>query len=235
MRRFAGVARALGSGAAIDVLVTAPGRQAANADELVAALSRASGLPVRVLTREEEGVLAYEGALGSACIERWPAAVCDVGGGSTEITVGDLARGPFWSRSADVGSLRLTASTLRGDPPTAGQLAEAAALVASELEPVRPPATGTALVVGGAARALARLEGRRLDVAALGRALDLVATRPAADVARSTGLDPQRAATLAGGAVILLELARRLGPLHVGDGGLREGAVARLLAECEAA
>jgi hypothetical protein len=101
---------------------------------------------------------------------------------------------------------------------------------------MRLPDIGTAIVVGGSARTLARLEGRRLDEAALERALALAVSSPAAVLACATGIDVAPAATLAGGAIILLELVRRLGvPLRLGDGGLREGAAARLLAAREAA
>ena len=52
--------------ASLDVFLTAPGRQASNAAELVAALSRAAGVQARVLTKEEEGTLAYRGAVLTA-------------------------------------------------------------------------------------------------------------------------------------------------------------------------
>ena len=107
--------------------MTAPARQAENADELVSTIARATGQFVRVLTAQEEGELAYEGALATTAVDREPIAVCDVGGGSTEITVGDRKRGAFWSDSVDLGSLRLTAAVLHDDPPTKAQRAEAAA------------------------------------------------------------------------------------------------------------
>jgi exopolyphosphatase/guanosine-5'-triphosphate,3'-diphosphate pyrophosphatase len=235
VRRFLRIAGEHGA-AETDVLVTAPGRQAANADELHATLSRATGRAVQVLTSEEEGRLAYEGALARTRPGAGPVAVCDVGGGSTEITVGEPGGGPSWTRSIDVGALRLTAAVLRKDPPSAAQIAAARALVAEQLDAIVLPEVGSALVVGGSARALARLEGRLLDEAALEGALELAASRPAAKVARATGLEPERAATLAGGAIVLLGLARRLGrPLELAGGGLREGAVARLLSAAEAA
>src|SRR3954451_13255722 len=40
--------------ASLDVFLTAPGRQATNSAELVAALSRAAGVAARVLTKEED-------------------------------------------------------------------------------------------------------------------------------------------------------------------------------------
>ncbi len=234
-RRFAAIARELEADE-IDVFVTAPARQAGNSDVLVATIARATGHYVRVLSAVEEGELAYEGAVANTSVGEEPIAVCDVGGGSTEITVGDRTRGSFWSGSVDLGSLRLTAATLLDDPPTKKQLAAAQALVAEQFEPIRPPRVRSALAVGGSARALAKLMGRRLDEANLESALQTIVSQPADELARSASFDAPRAATLAGGTIILLELTRRLDtPFQLAAGGLREGAVARLLAKREAA
>src|SRR5436305_1685559 len=46
---------------AIEILVTSPGRQAVNGDELVQALSAATGAPVTVLSAEAEGELGWLG------------------------------------------------------------------------------------------------------------------------------------------------------------------------------
>src|SRR6202007_184077 len=54
-----------GGAETLDVFLTAPGRQSANADELVDALTRASSHSVRVLSKEEEGRLAYAGAVAT--------------------------------------------------------------------------------------------------------------------------------------------------------------------------
>jgi exopolyphosphatase/guanosine-5'-triphosphate,3'-diphosphate pyrophosphatase len=234
-RRFAAIAREH-EAAAIDVFVTAPARQAGNADALVSAIARATGHLVRVLSAEEEGRLAYEGAVATTAVGRGPVAVCDVGGGSTEITVGDRARGPFWADSVDLGSLRLTAATLNEDPPTKKQLADAKALVQEQFEAVSPPDVKTARAVGASARGLAKLVGRRLDERRLDQALRTIVSAPTSSLVRSAGLDPQRAATIAGGAIILAEVARLLdAPLELASGGLREGAIERLLAQSKAA
>ena len=61
-RRYAGHATEAGA-TFVEVLVTAPGRQAENGDELVAAITSATGLPVRALTAEDEGRLAFAGVV----------------------------------------------------------------------------------------------------------------------------------------------------------------------------
>jgi exopolyphosphatase/guanosine-5'-triphosphate,3'-diphosphate pyrophosphatase len=97
-RKRAATARRLGC-SRVEIVVTSPGRQAANAGELVAALAQIRGATTRVLTAEQEGACAYYGAL--AAISGLPdtVAVCDVGGGSTQIVVGSRDGGPAWARS----------------------------------------------------------------------------------------------------------------------------------------
>ena len=62
---FAGRAERHGLDVA-EILVTAPGRQAADPVPLLAALGTATGWPVRVLTHREEGTLAFAGAVTRA-------------------------------------------------------------------------------------------------------------------------------------------------------------------------
>jgi exopolyphosphatase / guanosine-5'-triphosphate,3'-diphosphate pyrophosphatase len=220
VRKLTATARRKGV-ATLDVFLTAPGRQAANADELVAALSRAAGVQARVLSKEEEGTLAYRGAVLTTDLELPDRiAVCDVGGASTEVAVGSPASDPDWIESVDLGSVRLAARGGDAD-------AEAAAAFGS----LRPPAVEAALAVGGSARAARRLVGGELGAAELAAALRLVHTKSPRQIARRYGVDRARAEILPAGVVLLAEVQRRLGvPLHVCDGGIREGAVLASLA-----
>jgi exopolyphosphatase / guanosine-5'-triphosphate,3'-diphosphate pyrophosphatase len=202
--------------ASLDVFLTAPGRQAENADELVAALSRAARVPARVLTKDEEGSLAYRGAVLTADFPL-PSriAVCDIGGASTEIAVGSPAGAPDWIESVDLGSVRLTAR--------AGDMTSEAREAFGSL---RPPSVEAALVVGGSARAARRLVGGELGEAELVEALRLVGTCSPREIARRFDVDRARAEILPAGVILLAEVQRRLGvPLHVCSGGIREGAV----------
>ena len=200
----------------LDVFLTAPGRQAGNASELVAALTRAAGVQARVLTKEEEGTLAYRGAVltaGIALPER--IAVCDIGGASTEIAVGSPSSDPDWIESVDLGSVRLTAR--------AGDMASEAEAAFAHLE---PPTVEAALVVGGSARAARRLVGAELGETELAEALQIVETASPREVADRFGVDRARAQILPAGVVLLAEVQRKLGvTLHVCGGGIREGAV----------
>jgi exopolyphosphatase/guanosine-5'-triphosphate,3'-diphosphate pyrophosphatase len=204
---------------ALDVFVTAPGRQSTNAFDLVAALQRAAGQPVRVLSTEEEGRLAYEGAIATADVALPDTiAVCDVGGASTEIAVGSPGVPPRWVTSIDLGSVRLTAR--------AGDLDRARSEAADAFADVVSPPVELALAVGGSARAARRLVGSWLGEAELAEALRLVETFDARAIARRFDIDRSRARITPAGVAILAEVQQRLGvPLYVCDGGIREGAV----------
>lgn len=235
-RSYARKARELGCGS-VDVIVTAPGRQSENAAELLGALERATGVAPRVLSAEEEGRLAYEGAVSRARTLPNRVAVCDVGGGSTEIVVGTRTDGLEFCRSLDIGSLRLARRLLRGDPPGRKAIAAARRELGERLSELDAPPADGALATGGSARALRKVVGGRLlGERELAVAERLAAKRSSAELAREFGLDPMRARTLLAGTLILAETQRRLGiPLEVARGGLREGAALSLLAELAAA
>jgi exopolyphosphatase/pppGpp-phosphohydrolase len=104
-------------------------------------------------------------------------------------------------------------------------LAAARAEARLAFEPLAPPCVETGLAVGGTARAARRLVGPWLGPAELAEALHIVETLDERDLERRFGVDRARARILPGGVAILVEVQRRLGvPLHVCDGGIREGA-----------
>lgn len=217
-----------GGAETLDVFLTAPGRQSANADALVDALTRAAAHSVRILSTEEEGRLAYAGAIATVDV-RLPrtVAVCDVGGASTEIAVGDPTASPKWVRSVDLGSVRLTERV--------GGIDAARAEATRTFAEVAPPPVQAALAVGGSARAARRLVGPWLGEAELAEALRIVETKREQTIARRYGVHRTRARILPAGIVLLSEVQRRLGvPLHVCDGGIREGAVLATVAELAA-
>ena len=234
-RGLATIAREAGANR-LEVVVTAPGRQSDNAGELVRVLGEATAAPVRVLSADEEGRLAWDGAV-SASPELAPTiAVCDVGGGSTELLVGTPEQGPAWARSLDIGCLRLTERFLVDDPPGKDALRALGADVADAFGSVTIPLPPTAMATGGTARALRKLVGPRLGEDELATAIRRLSKRSSREIARAFGIDRERARTLPAGAVILAEVQQMLHtPLAVSSAGLREGVALSLLAESAAA
>jgi exopolyphosphatase/pppGpp-phosphohydrolase len=232
--RYARAAREAGA-ARVEVVVTAPGRQSANAEELLDALADGAAAPVRVLSAEEEGSLAYAGAVGSLTSPPESVAVCDVGGGSTQLLAG-TSDGPAWMRPLDLGSLRLTTRFLRSDPPTQAEVAAARDEVRNCFSAVTPPLVRTVLATGGSARALRKINGRKFGAKELARTLDIAGSAPAAKVAKEYRLQPARARTLTAGTLILTEAQRLFSvPLQVVREGVREGAILALLSRTEVA
>ncbi|HWV84116.1 MAG TPA: hypothetical protein VNZ62_01620, partial [Capillimicrobium sp.] len=143
-----------------------------------------------------------------------------------ELAVGTLDGGVTWSTSVPVGSAGLVDEHVRGDPPSAAELAALRTAAATAFASVRPPPADLALAVGGSATTMHRLCGAVLDEAALDAALGAVTAGPCEEVARRHALDAERVRLLPGGLVVLEQATRILGaPLAVSRGGLREGII----------
>jgi exopolyphosphatase/guanosine-5'-triphosphate,3'-diphosphate pyrophosphatase len=223
-------ARAL-SAERLRVVATAALRRSADGLRICHALAEAAGAPVELLSERDEARLAFAGAtcaLGEVC--DGPVAVVDVGGGSAQVVVGTCAAGAGWSVSLPLGSGDLAATHLHADPPGAEELANLHAAVEEALAGILFPPVVRALAVGGSATSMRRLAGPRLEPAALARSLATLIAGPAAESAERLGIAPERARLLPAGIVVLAAIARRVGPLEVARGGLREGVLHELAA-----
>ncbi|QNN51612.1 Ppx/GppA phosphatase family protein [Nocardioides mesophilus] len=124
----------------VDVLrfcATSAARDAANAEVFVAGVRERLGVQPEVVTGAEEAQLSYDGATRSFGDRELPGpvAVVDIGGGSTELILGDPVTGHVAAaRSLDVGSVRMTERLMPSDPPTAAELAAARGAVDDALD-----------------------------------------------------------------------------------------------------
>ena len=111
--RFADLARAHGATRFVTV-ATAATREARNAHDFVRLLRETAGLEVHVVSGREEARLVYLGLLSRVHVDD-RALVIDIGGGSTEVAVGD-------GSGADiVESISLGAVRLATEGPAAGR------------------------------------------------------------------------------------------------------------------
>jgi exopolyphosphatase/guanosine-5'-triphosphate,3'-diphosphate pyrophosphatase len=209
----------------VRVVGTAAIRKAVNGRELVTRIRAATGMTVEILSEQEEARLAFVGVVGT--LEHAPAGelgVVDVGGGSSELVVGDVAGGVGWWASVPLGSGMLAYAHLASDPPSAQELRRAEREIDSVLSGLNAPRPAAAVAVGGSATSLALLAGAMLDSATLDRALALMVAHDSCEVARRYGIDAQRARLLPAGLLILRRVTELFGTaLSVGRGGIREG------------
>ena len=100
------ITRVKSAGEAVHAFGTEPLRAAANADEFIESICRASGVKVEVLSGAEEAGLAYLGACGGGA-----GTVIDIGGASAEIISGKGGK-ILYEKSLPLGAVRLTESSL---------------------------------------------------------------------------------------------------------------------------
>jgi exopolyphosphatase/guanosine-5'-triphosphate,3'-diphosphate pyrophosphatase len=224
------LARELGA-ETIRAVATAAIREAANGEEAARQIGEAAGVPIDVLSDEEEGRLSFIGATkGLSHPVEGKIGVVDVGGGSTEVIIGTVAGGVEKVRSWRVGSGALADELIVSDPPSAAEVRRVRDRVEDIFEGVEIEHPAQAVAVGGSATSLRRLVGTVLEYETLERGVRVLCGEPAAEVGRRFELDPQRVRILTTGVLLLEKVSELLGqPLQIGKGGLREGVILDLL------
>jgi len=192
-------------------VATSAVRDAENGEAFLGEIEWSYGFATRLVTGEEEAELTRRGVADGRGLENGTL-VLDVGGGSTQlITAGDRL-------SVDVGSVRLTERHLRSDPPSAGELAAAAADLRSVLPDLQPTdavgvagtiTTLAALELGGYDRD--RVHGHWLSRESIEAQLERLASLPLAKRSELQGLEPERAPVIVGGALVVREVLERYG------------------------
>jgi exopolyphosphatase / guanosine-5'-triphosphate,3'-diphosphate pyrophosphatase len=208
-------------------VMTSAVRDAANGDEFAAAVRERYGIEARTLTGSEEARLTFLGATaGRDPHDPTARVVIDIGGGSTELTLGSEGRIEFYV-SMQAGVVRHTERHLASDPPRPEELEALATDLRSVLEGAVPEDVrdrpGAAVAVAGTATSCAaidlglepydptQVEGHTLSQERLGELLSRLASMPLAERRQVPGLHPDRAPTIVAGIVILLTVLRFLG------------------------
>ncbi len=146
--RYARICDELGV-AAVRFVATSASRDAENRAEFVDGVRALLGVEPEVVSGGEEAALSFRGATGVVAARHpGPFLVVDLGGGSTELVLGQDA--PQAALSMDVGCVRLTERHLHGDPPSGQERAAAHRDVAAALDEAAAvvPLARTATLVG---------------------------------------------------------------------------------------
>jgi exopolyphosphatase/guanosine-5'-triphosphate,3'-diphosphate pyrophosphatase len=235
LRDFLAVARGAGASRMIAVATSAV-REAADGPELV---DRANhlGVPLQTIDGDHEATLGFHGAVHDLPVTS--GFTFDVGGGSAEITsFRDRRLARSWS--VPMGSLRMSDRYLASDPPTHGELRAVRKAVQATMDDAgigELERGGDLVGIGGTVRNLAKVDLKRTDYPLpllhgyqlprerLDALIDELAGRSMKRRASMPGLNPDRADTIVGGAVVIATIAHHVGAKHilVSSRGLREG------------
>jgi exopolyphosphatase/guanosine-5'-triphosphate,3'-diphosphate pyrophosphatase len=216
---YVGVIEELGA-ETVDAIATSAVRDADNGSAFVAELRERFALSARVLAGKEEARSTYLGATSEASPSE-PTLVVDIGGGSTELVVGEGSEVSFHD-SLQAGVVRHSERCISSDPPTAGELEALAADVRGLIEASvgAGVAVSQGIAVAGTPTSLAavelglepydpsRVHGHVLALPSIQRMLSRLASVPLAERVEIPGLHPDRAPTIVAGVVILVEVMR---------------------------
>ncbi|MDA2957057.1 MAG: exopolyphosphatase [Actinomycetota bacterium] len=211
------------------VVTTSAARDAINRDEFFTSVRDAIGRAPEVVSGDDEGRLAHRGALTDLDIGSGWHLLVDIGGGSTELVLGESTPNGVVMRavrSLDVGAVRLTERHLQGDPPRPEELTNAIGdaydLIDDALREV-PDMQLASRLVGSAGTIVttaavevgqrefdpSALHGFILERSAVEDVFRTLATESVADRVHNPGLPADRADVIVGGLCVLVAVMRR--------------------------
>ncbi len=237
----------------IRIIATSAAREAVNAAELTAAIENACGLPVEVISGDQEADWAFQGVTTDAALAREPLLLIEVGGGSTEFILGHGEQRDV-RQSFALGTVRLLEQIPHSDPPRPEELTTCRESIRmflrNEVQPQLEPAMrrerkyssrgslpvvgtgGTASILGCIEARLKtfdreRLEATRLSLKRLHWHVEHLWELPLAERKEVVGLPRNRADVILTGAAIYEGILDQLGfpELRISTRGLRFGAV----------
>ena len=231
---------------AVRITATSAARDAANREEFFDAGEAVVGTRPELLSGLAEGQLSFRGATAELDPAMGPFLVVDLGGGSTELSVGTTVCDA--AMSLDVGCVRLTEKYLHGDPPLPEELHACISVTGAHLDDVdrEMPAARQARTFVGLAGTIStaaaveqglhaydrdKIHHFELTKAAAEDVFRTLATESRADRAFNPGLEPGRVDVIVGGMAILVKIMRHFGfeSCLVSESDILDGMVLSLL------
>ena len=231
----------------IVAVATSAVREAPNGRDFLKQVNAELGLFVNLISGYEEARRIYLGVLSGMEFNNQPHIIIDIGGGSTELILGD-SHEPRSLSSTKVGAVRLSAEFITTDPISNSEFQYLQAYVRGMLErPVeellahlepgeQPRLVGTSGTIESLAIIHAReklgmvpnpLNGYQLSRKDLKEMVKRLASLSYAERAAIPGMSDRRSEIIVAGALILLEAMTLLGveSLMIGERALREGVI----------
>jgi exopolyphosphatase/guanosine-5'-triphosphate,3'-diphosphate pyrophosphatase len=221
-------------------------RDADNGEAFVAEIRERFDLDARTLSGEEEALLVFRGATAEHRGEA-STLVVDIGGGSTEIVIGEGESTRFHT-SLQAGVLRHSERHLISDPPDPEELENLANEILSTVQEARDRSDSNgierAVAVAGTPAALAAIErgetnpdradihGALLSLETVQRSLSRLSAMSHAERSEVPGLRADRAPFIVAGTVILIQIMRafEIDQVEVSESDLMHGLAIEALA-----
>ncbi|EON22923.1 Ppx/GppA phosphatase [Nocardioides sp. CF8] len=218
---------------------TSATRDASNAADFRAGVLARLGVEPEVLSGDEEAAVAFAGAMSNVGDEvARPILVVDIGGGSTEVVLGDDT-GVLAARSMDIGSVRLHERHIRHDPATREEVEAVVRDIDDQLDACGVDLAAAATVVG-IAGTMTTVGAGVLDLAAYDPAAVDLSVHPVDDVHTYVDrlvamtvserlalgyMHPGRADVIDAGALIASRVLRRtsVGTMLISEADILEG------------
>ena len=209
----------------VRVTATEACRRATNAAVFLDQAEAVLGTRPLIIAGTEEGRLAYSGALSHLPAHDGITLVVDIGGGSTEIMIGEKTL--HHAVSFPVGTVVLTESHLHHDPPRPEELTNAIGFVTDFMDDLirdHPEVLNATRVVGVAGSIVtiaaveiglqefdaAAIHGTRMTRENVEEVFRTLATETLADRKFNPGLPADRADVIVGGCCVLVGVMRKL-------------------------
>ncbi|MFC9841421.1 exopolyphosphatase [Rhodococcus sp. NPDC127530] len=212
---------------AVRMVATSATRDASNREDFFSMTREVLGAVIpgagaEVITGDEEARLSFNGAVGELDPSQGPFVVVDLGGGSTEVVLGDES-GVHAAFSTDIGCVRITERCLHDDPPTPAQVEEARAFAQERLDeafarvPVEQAHTwvgvaGTMTTIAALAKELPEYDAEqvhlsRIPMPRLREVCNSLIAMTHTERAALGPMHPGRVDVIGGGAIVTLALA----------------------------
>ena len=219
-------------------IATSAMRDAPNRYAIAKRIRQELDLVIEIVSGEEEARLVFQGVRSEGYIRDEPAHIIDIGGGSTEVIVGNNPDGVFAAESLDMGARRYSRKFFDAGNYTIRQIKQCHAASASKIQAVaseyKPFDVHAVYGTSGTIRSLAEVTSSFCshDDATHLALRDLKQIRPklikaVKENSLPASIEPERQATLVAGSIILEEVMRALNikSLRVCPSALREGIV----------
>jgi exopolyphosphatase/guanosine-5'-triphosphate,3'-diphosphate pyrophosphatase len=228
----------------VRAVATSAVRDALNRDEVLHLVKSRLNIEIELLSGEVEAELTFQGAITGWQNLQEPFLVIDIGGGSTELILGD-SKGICDKVSLDIGSVRLTERFFTAQPPDAEGLERARAfLIETFSHELSRFISGRESVIGVAGTIVSlaqqaqglkhfeneKLHGYALTYASVASQLDFFKTHSVDEII-AAGIESGRADVITAGTMILWTFMRIFGAkaITVSTQGLRYGVAVREL------